>query len=107
MAWAAIWQDGTEQPLGGFNAYRSAEDAPLDALTLFLEVAMPGRRRVPLRLWQGAAGGHRAISIYLMPDGALRVLMARRWTSKRRPGSSRPGRCSCCAWCYVLSVGMT
>jgi hypothetical protein len=24
MAWAAIWQDGTEQPLGGFDAYRRA-----------------------------------------------------------------------------------
>jgi hypothetical protein len=91
MAWAAIWQDGTEQPLGGFNAYRSAEDAPLDALTLFLEVAMPGRRRVPLRLWQGAAGGHRAISIYLMPDGALRVLHGATLDVETAAGFLAPG----------------
>jgi hypothetical protein len=88
MAWAAIWQDGTEQPLGGFASYRSAEDAPLDALTLFLEVTMPGRRRVPLRLWQGAAGGHRAISIYL--DAGRRAARAPWRDAGRRDGGRVP-----------------
>lgn len=74
MAWAAIWQDGRTLPLDGETPYRGSADVPLDALTLCLEVAMPSRRRVPLRLWQGCSGATRGIAIYWMPDGALRVL---------------------------------
>jgi hypothetical protein len=91
MAWAAIWQDGTKQSLGGFAAFHGAPDAPLDALTLMLEITMPGRRRVPLRLWQGASGP-RAISIYVMPDGALRVLHGATLDVETKPGFLAPGQ---------------
>jgi len=92
MAWAAIWQNGAEQPLDGFAAYRGAPDARLDALTLWLEIAMPSRRRIPLRLWQGAAGGDGGISIYLMPNGALRVLHGETFDVETETGFLQPGQ---------------
>lgn len=92
MVWAAIWQDGRTQPLGAFQTYRGATDAPLEALTLCLEVAMPGRRRVPLRLWQGAAAGRDGISIYIMPDGALRVIYGDTLDFETETGFLAPGQ---------------
>lgn len=60
-------------------------DAPLRAMTLWLELIGPRRpmptrrgrglaRDIPLRLWQGASDGHDAVTVYLMPDGALRLI---------------------------------
>lgn len=79
MTWQAIWSNR--------RAHRSpptACHAPLRAMTLWLELIGPRRpaprrgrgvaRDIPLRLWQGASEGHDAISIYLMPDGAVRLL---------------------------------
>ncbi|MBY4894410.1 Hint domain-containing protein [Rhodobacteraceae bacterium N5(2021)] len=53
-------------------------------MTLWLELIGPRRpkprrgrgvaRDIPLRLWQGATDGDGAICIYLMPDGAVRLL---------------------------------
>ena len=86
MAWAAIWQNGAKQPLDGFAAYRGAPDVYLDTLTLWLEIVMPARRRIPLRLWQGAAGGGGGVSVYLMPNGALRVLHGETLDIETEPG---------------------
>ncbi len=91
MAWSEVWQDGKKLNLDGFATYRGASDVPLDALTLCLEVAMPSRRRVPLRLWQGAAP-ETGISIYLMPDGALRVLHGNLVDVETAPGFLAPGQ---------------
>lgn len=83
MTWQAIWSDG--------RAYRSPPPecgTPLRAMTLWLELVGPRRptplrgrglgrgiaRDIPLRLWQGASEGDGAICIYLMPDGAVRLL---------------------------------
>ncbi|WP_461426817.1 Hint domain-containing protein [Gymnodinialimonas sp.] len=79
MTWQAIWSDR--------RVYRSpptACDTPLRAMTLWLELICPRRptprrgrgvaRDIPLRLWQGATEGDSAICIYLMPDGAVRLL---------------------------------
>jgi hypothetical protein len=91
MAWAKIWQDGRQLSLAGFASFAGPEDVPLDALTLCLEMAMPGRRRIPLRLWQGAAT-RTGISIYLMPDGALRVLHGDTTDVETSAGFLAPGQ---------------
>lgn len=91
MAWANVWQDGNKLEIDGFAAYRGADDVRLEALTLCLEIAMPGRRRVPLRLWQGASAED-CVSIYLMPDGALRVLHGDSVDMQTAPGFLAPGQ---------------
>lgn len=91
MAWAAIWQDGVRQPLQGFTVHYGRHDAPLPSMTLWLEVAMPRRARKPVRLWQGAAPEKRAISIYLLPDGVLRVLHGESLDVATPPGFLSPG----------------
>lgn len=76
MSWRAIWNDGVPVRRS------SVRDAPsLRALTLWLEVIAPARPRLragrlpaPLRLWQGAEAASRAIGLYLLPDGALRLV---------------------------------
>lgn len=91
MAWAAIWRGGIRQSLDGFETYQGPADAPLDALTFCLELAMPGRRRVPLRLWQGGGDGGTGLSVYWMPDGALRVLHAGGIDVETQSGFLAPG----------------
>lgn len=81
MTWQAIWSDG--------RIARKAPSVctdPLRAMTLWLELIGPRRplsalgRRLrgakPLRLWQGARDAARpaAVTLYLMPDGALRLV---------------------------------
>jgi hypothetical protein len=93
MVWAAIWQEGKPQPLGAFSTYRGAPEEPLDALTLCLEIAMPRRRRVPVRLWQGASTKARqAISVYVMPDGALRLVHGDALDVETEAGFLAPGQ---------------
>ncbi|ABD53269.1 Hint domain-containing protein [Jannaschia sp. CCS1] len=95
MSWQAIWNEG--------RAFRSppvVQTAPLRALTLWLELIVPRRpaprrgrgvvRDIPLRLWQGAAGGDRAISLYLIPDGSVRLLHGE-IDLCTEPGTLRPG----------------
>jgi hypothetical protein len=79
MPWQAIWSEGR-----ACRVPPAASESPLRALTLVLELIGPrkaapprGRsvvRDIPLRLWQGAREGAGAICLYLMPDGALRLL---------------------------------
>lgn len=81
MVWQAIWNQGRT-----YRAPPAARSTPLRAMTLWLELIGPralrphrhgGRetaRDIPLRLWQGAAEGDGAINIYLMPNGAVRLL---------------------------------
>lgn len=79
MSWQAIWNEGR-----AFRSPPTACNTPLRAMTLWLELIVPSRpsplpedesaRDVPLRLWQGAAEGDQAISLYLMPDGSVRLL---------------------------------
>jgi hypothetical protein len=69
--WAAIWQSG--QPV------RAPASAPgpgfLPELTLCLEFTLPALdAQRPLRLWQGAAESPRSIGLYVLPDGALRLV---------------------------------
>lgn len=69
--WAAIWQSGL--PL--LSSFRSADAAPQAELTLCLEFTLPKvAARAPIRLWQGAAEPARAIGLYALPDGALRLV---------------------------------
>lgn len=78
MSWQAIWSGGRS-----FRTLPQVRDAPQRTTTLWLELIGPRRpaprrgrrmiRAVPLRLWQGAADGDRAVTIYLMPDGAVRL----------------------------------
>lgn len=83
MTWQAIWSEGRV-----FQSPPAECDSPLRAMTLWLELVGPRRpapvrgrgvcsnnpREVPLRLWQGATEDDGAICIYLMPDGAVRLL---------------------------------
>lgn len=79
MTWQAIWSDRRT-----VRTPPAACHAPLRAMTLWLELIGPRRpvprrgrgltRDIPLRLWQGAADGDGAICIYLMPDGAIRLI---------------------------------
>lgn len=69
--WAAIWQSGQMLRGSGFlpDVLAHAE------LTLCLEFTLPQiAARVPVRLWQGAAETARAIGLYALPDGALRLV---------------------------------
>jgi len=69
--WAAIWQlgDALVAPDALPDPARRAE------LTLCLELTMPPLRpRGALRLWQGAAEPGRALGLYALPDGALRLV---------------------------------
>lgn len=91
MAWAGIWQDGRRQALHGFAVHCGHEDETLAALTLWLEIAMPRRARKPVRLWQGAAPARRCIAVFLMPDGALRVLHGDALDVATPPGFLSPG----------------
>lgn len=90
MAWAAIWQDGRAQPLGGFTAHRGGDDARLQVLSLWFEIAMPAFRRRPVRLWQGRDAG--GIEVYVMPGGALRVLHGADVDMSTAPGFIGPGQ---------------
>ena len=69
--WAAIWNTG--------RALRAPvampDPMPRAEMTLCLEVTLPrlGGNQ-PVRLWQGAAEVARAIGIYALPDGALRLV---------------------------------
>lgn len=79
MTWQAIWSDRRV-----FRSPPTQCDTPLRAMTLWLELVGPRRpvprrgrgiaRDIPLRLWQGATEGDGCICIYLMPDGAVRLL---------------------------------
>lgn len=79
MSWQAIWNEGLI-----CRPAPAVCDTPLRAVTLWLELIGPRRpaprrgrgvaRDIPLRLWQGAAEGNGAISLYHMPDGAVRLL---------------------------------
>lgn len=79
MTWQAIWSDRRV-----FRTPPSACDKPLRAMTLWLELIGPRRpaprrgrgqaRDIPLRLWQGASDSDGAICVYLMPDGAVRLI---------------------------------
>lgn len=78
MSWTAIWAEGH-----AIRSPSSALDAPLKAMSLWLELTGPRRAArtrthatdVPLRLWRGhAEDPGRAITLYLMPNGALRLL---------------------------------
>lgn len=79
MSWQAIWSDR--------RTYRAPPAdcvTPLRAMTLWLELIGPRRpsprrgeglaKPVPLRLWHGASDTRTAISLYLMPDGAVRLI---------------------------------
>ncbi|MDG4647076.1 Hint domain-containing protein [Roseibacterium sp. SDUM158017] len=91
MAWAAIWQKGGPLALRGFAVHSAPRDAPLQALTLWLEIAAPRVAGRPVRIWQGAAPENRAIAAYLMPDGALRVLHGGAVDVATPPGFAAPG----------------
>ena len=82
MTWQAIWSDRRV-----FRSPPTTCDAPLRAMTLWLEMIGPRRPRrpgprrgrgpardIPLRLWQGASEGEAGINIYLMPNGAVRLI---------------------------------
>jgi len=68
--WHAIWENGSALlPPSGW-----AKDRGLAELTLCIELTIPPLHpKKPLRLWQGAAPAHRAIALYVMADGALRL----------------------------------
>lgn len=80
MSWQAIWREGraVRQP-------PSNKGGELRALTLWLELIGPRPRpprrgrglgqsgNPPLRLWQGATG-EQAITVYLMPNGSVRLV---------------------------------
>jgi len=70
-AWVAIWQSGEAL----LAPAASPDPAPMPEMTLCLEFAMPQvARRGPVRLWQGAADPGRAIGLYALADGALRLV---------------------------------
>ncbi|MEX3017159.1 Hint domain-containing protein [Gymnodinialimonas hymeniacidonis] len=80
MSWHAIWSEGRV-----LKAPQAFSDAPLRSMTLWLELSGPRRpltkrgraqpRQVPLRLWRGmSTDPGKAITIYLMPDNALRLV---------------------------------
>ncbi len=79
MTWQAIWGGGKTHLAPPVHCPRS-----LRAITLWLELVGPRRpsprrgqglvRDVALRLWQGASDGAAAITLYVMPDGALRLV---------------------------------
>jgi hypothetical protein len=91
MAWAGIWQDGHARVAEGFPQHAGSVDAPLAAMTLWLEIAAPRRARKPVRLWQGAAHPDRAIVVLLMPDGALRVVHGEALDIRTPAGFLAPG----------------
>lgn len=79
MSWQAIWSDRRT-----YLAPPGECCTPLRAMTLWLELIGPRRpsprrgqglvRPVPLRLWHGARDDSAAISLYLMPNGAVRLV---------------------------------
>lgn len=79
MTWQAIWSGGTTHLAPPVLCRRS-----LCAMTLWLELIGPRKspprrgqgsaREVALRLWQGATEGASAITLYLMPGGAMRLV---------------------------------
>ncbi len=93
MAWAALWQNGDPVRLDGFSSFRGSVTTPLDALTFCLEVAMPRKRRFPLRLWQGGgdSGTGGGLALYWMPDGSLRALHGSALDVETPPGFLEPG----------------
>jgi len=72
MRWTAIWHEGAPiLPL----PEALEPDRPLAETSLLLELTVPPQRGArPLRLWQGASDPRRAIGLYLMPDGAMRLV---------------------------------
>lgn len=69
--WAAIWQSG--QPVRA--PVRMTDPGLLAELTLCLEFTLPVfGAQGPVRLWQGAAEVLRALALYVLPDGALRLV---------------------------------
>ncbi len=92
MGWAAIWHAGVTQDLRGLAVHREPEDVTLQALSLWLEIAAPRARRGAVRLWQGAAPARRAMSLYLMHDGALRVLHGEFLDQSTPPAFLGPGQ---------------
>lgn len=92
MAWAGIWQNGAARVAEGFPQHAGPVDAPLAAMSLVLEIAMPRRSRRPVRLWQGAAHPDRAIAVLLLPDGALRVVHGEALDVRTPPGFIAPGQ---------------
>jgi hypothetical protein len=85
--WIAVWQSGhaLEPPP------MSPDPAPLPELTLCLEFTLPLRRPgCAVRVWQGAAEAARAIGLYALPDGALR-LVHHEIDLATRPDFARPG----------------
>ncbi len=80
MSWQAVWNEGRIVQMPPCDC-----DKPLRGMTLWLEMVGPRRpppkrgrgrvRPVPLRLWRGRASApDRAITLYLMPDNALRLV---------------------------------
>lgn len=71
MAWQAIWNEGHE-----IRRPRAVDTGAIQGLTLQLEIALPVRPAVarPMRIWDGTSDRDHAISIYVMPDGAVRLI---------------------------------
>jgi hypothetical protein len=74
VAWAAIWNEGAALPVRYPFAAPADHGSAHDALTLWLEMRVPAPARRPLRLWRGRGDCARALALYLMPDGALRLI---------------------------------
>jgi len=68
--WAAIWQSG--EALVVPDASPDPELMP--EMTLCLEFTVPPVTGRPVRLWQGAAEPGRAIGLYVLADGAFRLV---------------------------------
>lgn len=85
--WAAIWESGVALvPVPG-----RPDPAPLAEMTLCLEFTLPAVvARGAVRLWQGATDPRRAIGLYAMPDGALRLVQGEIDLSTP-PAFARPG----------------
>jgi len=74
MVWSAIWNEGKAVPIEYPFAAKADDGRSRDALTFWLELPVPAPGRRPVRLWRGQGDVARALSIYLMPDGALRLV---------------------------------
>lgn len=92
MGWAAIWHAGVTQDRRGLAVHREPEEIPLQALSLWPEIAAPRARRGAVRPLQGAATARRAMSLHLLPDGALRVLHGEFLDQSTPPGFLGPGQ---------------
>ncbi len=73
MVWAAIWdQSGRKTDIA--LERRALDQGAVPQAGVLLEGTVTRLARKPLRLWQGQSGSETGLAVYLLPDGAVRII---------------------------------